>query len=376
MQVIFVEGNINKRLNLVLSGGGIKGIAYIGVFEVIESMGYHAGNIAGVSAGALAGSFAAAGYKADEIKKIMHEFDFEKLSISQIPQKVPVVQRYMEYNPELLMQTRNNMRFFMSNTNYNERSNDDIEFLLDLPQYRANFLKNLVTLSKKGSLFDGDLLENWVYKVLARRGIKKFGDLRGGIKDQVNPGGYKLRMTAVDINRAKIVVLPDDISYYGIEPDKLEVAKAVRMSTAVPFAFKAVELPKTECSKTKMHYLVDGGVFDNFPMWMINYSKTVPKIGFRLYSGEEKLLSLSTPLKVLKSLINAVHDTGVPTNQVDSSFIAKIDVSKVSSLDFGLDEEEKDYLYNSGKNAAYKFFSSFDYRISNIRYLFHWLFGR
>jgi len=32
-------------------------------------------------------------------------------------------------------------------------------------------------------------------------------------------------MTAVDANRGRIVVLPDDISYYGIDPDRLEVAK-------------------------------------------------------------------------------------------------------------------------------------------------------
>lgn len=372
-----MEGNKNKRLNVVLSGGGIKGIAYIGVFEVVENMGYTLSNIAGVSAGSLAGSFAVAGYSADEMKRIMYDFDFEKLDVSKIPQKVPAVQRYMEYNPKLFIQSRNNMRLFMSNMNFNDRSNDDdIEFELNLPKYRGNFLKNLVTLSKKGCLFDGDLLENWVYKVLARRGIKNFGDLRGGIKDQVNPGGYRLRMTAVDINRAKIIVLPDDIAYYGIDPDKLEVASAVRMSTAVPFAFKAVELLKEEENKKVKHFIVDGGVFDNFPMWMINYSKTIPKIGFRLYGGEEKLLSPSTPLKVLKALINSVHDTGVPAIQSESAFIAKIDVSKVSSLDFGLDEEEKNYLYNSGKNSASQFFSSFDYRISNIRYLFHWLFGR
>jgi len=40
-------------------------------------------------------------------------------------------------------------------------------------------------------------------------------------------------MTAVDANRGRIVVLPDDISYYGIDPDRLEVAKAVRMTEAV-----------------------------------------------------------------------------------------------------------------------------------------------
>ena len=49
-----------KVLNLVLGGGGIKGIEYAGAFNVAEKRGYHWGNIAGVSAGALAGSYLAA----------------------------------------------------------------------------------------------------------------------------------------------------------------------------------------------------------------------------------------------------------------------------------------------------------------------------
>jgi len=52
----------NRILNLVLGGGGIKGIAYVGVFTEAEKRGYKWANIAGVSAGALAGSYLAAGY--------------------------------------------------------------------------------------------------------------------------------------------------------------------------------------------------------------------------------------------------------------------------------------------------------------------------
>jgi len=46
-----------------------------------------------------------------------------------------------------------------------------------------------------------------VYKTLKRKGIKTFADLRGGRTDRTNPNGYKVRMTAVDANRGRIVVL-------------------------------------------------------------------------------------------------------------------------------------------------------------------------
>lgn len=97
-----------------------------------------------------------------------------------------------------------------------------------------------------------------------------------------------MRMTAVDCNRAKVIVLPDDISYYGIKPDEFEVAKAIRMSTCVPFAFKPVEIKRKDGDKTKTHYIIDGGILDKFPSWLIEDSKKYPTIGFTLDGGEKK----------------------------------------------------------------------------------------
>lgn len=363
----------NKEINIVLSGGGIKGIAYIGVFDVLKSKGYSIHNIAGVSAGALAGSFASAGYTVDELKRIMYSFDFEKINLRDKSDKLPVVKSFMKFNRSESGQSRNNLRYFLSRKEY---GNSEVNLELELPGYRSNFLKNIVTLSKQGCLFDGDYLEEWIYNVLSRRGIKTFGDLKVNTKDS-NNAEYKLKMTTVDVNRAKTIVLPDDISYYGIDPDRFEVAKAVRMSTAVPFVFKAVEIKKKEENQIKTHYFVDGGVFDSFPMWLIKYSKNIPKIGFQLTGeGNKKLFSLNTSLKVLKALISAVHDIGIPDITASKAYVAKIDTSKVSFLDFGLDESEKKYLYNSGEEAALRLLNNFEYRLSNVRYLFHWLFRR
>ncbi|HHV59675.1 MAG TPA: patatin [Clostridiaceae bacterium] len=360
----------NKSINVVLSGGGIKGIAYIGVFEVMEEMGYIPVHMAGVSAGALAGAFLAAGYNTGELRRIMNEFDFNKLDISKIPTRVPVVSRFFEYNRSM-MTSREKIRHYLRNVDQAAHVRSDIEFDIDsMAGYRGSILKNLITLSKEGFLYDGDLLEDWVYTVLARRGIKTFGDLKGGVKSQSNPQGYKIRMSAVDVNQGKIIVLPDDISYYGFEPDRLEVAKAVRMSTAIPFVFKAVEIKKTDKKTQTPHYIVDGGVFDNFPIWMVTSLTGIPKIGFRLHGGENNFFSLNTPLKVLKALIAAVHDIGIPYFPLDKGCVVNIDVSKVSTLDFGLDENEKKYLYNAGKNAAQKFFKKFGFCMENKKRCF------
>src|SRR4051812_30573018 len=72
----FVAGyhlNAQPYKNLVLEGGGIRGIAYTGAFEVLEQhhMLDSVRNIAGTSVGAVAGSLLSAGYKAQEIKELM-----------------------------------------------------------------------------------------------------------------------------------------------------------------------------------------------------------------------------------------------------------------------------------------------------------------
>lgn len=340
-------GYVYKFSNLALGGGGVKGIAYIGVFEIAERRGYRFGNIAGVSAGSLAGAYKAAGYNAYELRRILHEFDLGKVDINNIQKKVPAVERFMRYVANLRTCDRQLILNFLN--------------ISQSPDLRGNIFKTLITYAKEGCLFDGDYLEEWVSKVLAQRGIRTFGDLRGGIVDSSNPGGYKIRMTGVDCNRVKIITIPDDIAFYGINPDDLEVAKAVRISTCVPFAFKPVVIKKKEGNKEKTYNLVDGGVLDSFPSWLVD-SSNIPVIGYKLSGGAKKnIFSLDTPINVFKALVSALFDIGGPKqNKPDLKFVGEIDTSKVSFLDFGLSTEEKEYLYNAGKTTAISVFNNFE----------------
>ena len=64
---------------LALGGGGIKGIAHIGVIRFLESRGYIIRAIAGTSAGGLVGAMFAAGYKTSEIEYIVKGIDRKRL---------------------------------------------------------------------------------------------------------------------------------------------------------------------------------------------------------------------------------------------------------------------------------------------------------
>ena len=59
--------------NLALEGGGIRGIAYAGAFKVLEQKGVlqNIENVAGSSAGAIAGVLIAVGYNAAEIDSML-----------------------------------------------------------------------------------------------------------------------------------------------------------------------------------------------------------------------------------------------------------------------------------------------------------------
>jgi len=133
------------------------------------------------------------------------------------------------------------------------------------------------------------------------------------------------------------------------------------MSTCVPFVFKPVELKKTVNNKTKIYNIVDGGVLDKIPFWLIDSTAPYPPaVCFTLDGGEKKSL-LNTSMDIFKDLVASIHDIGGPEKaQNNIAYTGKIDTSKIGFLDFNLSEEEKLYLYNSGKKTAIEVFNTLE----------------
>ncbi|WP_410488948.1 patatin-like phospholipase family protein [Algibacter sp. L1A34] len=73
------------KVGLVLSGGGAKGLAHIGVLKVIDSLGIKIDYVAGTSMGAIIGGLYAAGYSGNQLDSIFHEVDFDKLISDDLP---------------------------------------------------------------------------------------------------------------------------------------------------------------------------------------------------------------------------------------------------------------------------------------------------
>lgn len=340
-----------RLMNIVLSGGGVKGIAFLGAFDVLGKKALLPANLAGVSAGAIAAALAGAGYTADEMWRKLEELDLKKPDGMTVGRKVPAVAYLAALSWRGRFRPEDYVKAFLYE--YSLRWNIPLPGSDD----RKGLLQGILDLCKDGCLFDGDLLEEWMATALKKKGIRTFADLRGGKPDDSNPSGYRVRMTGVDCNRLKIVTLPDDAAFYGIDPDAMEVAKAVRISTSVPFAFKPVVLSRTEGGETTRYHLVDGGVLDSFPAWL-HGNGGLPTAGFRLVSSEKKILSLKTPLAIFKSLISAVHDIGQPeTSASGLSYLGEIDTGDVGFLDLSLSADRKQQLFEAGKKAAIAMFS-------------------
>ncbi len=75
------------KVGLVLSGGGAKGFAHIGVLKVLEKTGVRVDYIGGTSAGAMIGSLYAAGYNAAQIDSIITSYDYNELIQDKIPRE-------------------------------------------------------------------------------------------------------------------------------------------------------------------------------------------------------------------------------------------------------------------------------------------------
>ena len=79
---IFAPGD--KKVGLVLSGGGAKGAAEIGALKVIEQNNIKIDYIAGTSIGSIMGALYSAGYKAQELQKFFASLEKEEAQKSSV----------------------------------------------------------------------------------------------------------------------------------------------------------------------------------------------------------------------------------------------------------------------------------------------------
>ncbi|BBI33057.1 patatin-like phospholipase family protein [Cohnella abietis] len=308
-------------VNAVFEGGGVKGISLTGAVRAAELCGIDFHQVAGTSSGSIVAALLAAGYTALEMKEAIESMPFRRL-------------------------------------------------LKRNPIFNTKFIGPAVRLFLCKGLYSGDALEQWVEDLLKAKQVKNFGDLPPG----------KLRIIASDITNGRLLVLPQDISQYGISPQQLSIARAVRMSTSIPYFFDPVIFKqplkerKKNVVKTKFSYVVDGGLLSNFPLWLFEddvlAGEPVPIIGFQMVGRSE-----AHPHQIIGpiSMFQAMFDTMLSAH--DERYIEKHNIIRtikipalgVSSTEFNLTHQKSAELYASGLSAGEKFFQSWNRKQGNVK---------
>jgi len=287
------------KIDGVFSGGGVKAFAHIGALESIYNHNLELKRVGGTSAGAIVAAFIAAGYKMDELYKLIEELNVNKLLD---PPKITEM----------------------------------------LPFLKWFFLYFQLGINK------GNKLENWIFKQLAKKQIYTFKDLYPGY----------LKMVVSDLTLGKMVVIPDDLErVYGVKPQDFSVAKAVRMSAGFPFFFKPVQMPN---KKNSSSIIVDGGLLSNFPLWIFdNGEKKIdrPVLGVKLTDSLDEIYEVNEiqraphMLKAFLTTMKQAHDKRYISKTEESNIIL-VKTENVSTMDFGLTGKSKEEMIQSGRKSA------------------------
>jgi NTE family protein len=94
------------KIGLVLSGGGARGIAHLGVVKALQEMGIPFDQIAGTSAGAITGALIAQGYSPDESLKIIESSSFvrhlrpawNRMGLLRIDTAIDLYRKYLPHD--------------------------------------------------------------------------------------------------------------------------------------------------------------------------------------------------------------------------------------------------------------------------------------
>jgi NTE family protein len=265
------------KIGLVLSGGGAKGTAHIGVLKVLEKNNIPIDYIAGTSIGSYVGGMYALGYSVDEIEKIMMALPWSDSYSDDIPRQ--------------------------SLSYANKQHRDRYNLAIRLGYSQGEF-----------KVPHGLLLGQSAYQILQRstgniNTFKSFDDL-----------AIPYRAVASDIATAEMVVL-----------DSGNLNSAMKASAAVPGIVSAVEI--------NGQMLVDGGITNNMPISVIKEMGADVVIAVDIGSplvGQNELTSTVAVLGQLSTILT--NNTSLSQKKLlsDQDILLRPHIEQLSTTDWSV----------------------------------------
>lgn len=270
-QVAFSQDTIKKpKIGLVLSGGGAKGFAHVGVLKVLEQAGVKIDFIGGTSMGSVIGGLYASGYNAAQIDSIVKVTNFDNL--------------YLDYVPR-------------SSKSFYEKRNDELyAFVLPFNKFKIGVPQSL----SKG-MFNYNLFNRLT---LHARHVRDFNQLP-----------IPFLCIATDIEIGKQVVLDNGV-----------LAQALFASSALPSIFSPVILDGK--------LLVDGGVTNNYPIEEIKKLGADIIIGVDVQTGLRDKDQLQDATKILFQITNFDMIEKMKVNSKNTDIYIKPDIKNIGVVSF------------------------------------------
>ena len=267
-QIRSEKSNENKRpkIGLVLSGGGAKGFAHVGVLKIIDELGIPIDYIAGTSMGSIIGGFYAIGYSAIDIEKIILEQNWDDLLSDQISRKfVPIYEK------------------------------------TDFERYVLSF-----PIRPKGIELPSGI-------VGGQNVINLFESLTIDYHNETDFSKLPIPFLciATDLENGEAVVL-----------DKGYLPEAMRASMAIPTLFEPVEIDGK--------LLADGGMVNNFPVKEVLRMGADIVIGVDVQSGAKSKKELKSLLDIVNQTVSLMALPNFKENVKYCDIYIKPDIKKYS----------------------------------------------
>ncbi len=260
-----------KQVALVLSGGGAKGLAHVGVIKILEEAGIPVDMVVGTSMGAIVGGLYAIGYNATQLNSLVRRQDWSSLLGDRIQ--------------------REQISFF-------EREHAE-KYVLTLPWSPNKEHRGLT------GLIEG---QN-VYNLLT--------DLTAGYHDSLDFSKLPIPFACVAAN---IVDGSEVVLRSG------NLVQAMRASMAIPAAFTSVRIDSL--------VLVDGGIVNNFPADVARAMGAEIVIGVDVQADLQKADGLETFKDVMGQLISLLCLNKFEQNKTLTDIYIKPDIHEYSAVSF------------------------------------------
>lgn len=263
------------KIGLVLSGGGAKGFAHIGVLKVLEEAGIKIDYIGGTSMGSVIGGLYASGYNASQIDSIFKKTNFDELINDYIPR---------------------------SSKNFYGKKNDEL-YAIVLPF--SNFRVGIPEALSKG-MYNYNLLSSLTRNV---RHIRDFNKL---------PTPFLCIGTNIETGEEVLL-------------NKGNLVQAMMASAAFPSLFTPVEIDG--------NLLVDGGVVNNYPIQEVRNLGADIIIGVDVQDDLMKRKNLKNATRILVQITNLQSIDKMKNKIKDTDVYIKPDIRDYGVISFDKGEE-------------------------------------